>query len=81
MGMVMVLSFRRSREKIGGGRRILGTGDFVERVLSESGEPAGQDSASSFRDGGAIGKGVRNVLGRCGAIIGWFHIGHFQEFA
>ena len=44
--------------------RVLGTKDFVERVLSESGEPARQDSASAFRDSGAIGKGVRNVIGR-----------------
>jgi DNA invertase Pin-like site-specific DNA recombinase len=30
---------RRSHERINGDRRILGTGDFVERVLRESGEP------------------------------------------
>jgi hypothetical protein len=57
--------------------RILGTKDFVERVLSESGEPAGKDTTSAFRDSGAIGKGVRNVIGRGSAVIGRYHIGHF----
>jgi len=57
--------------------RILGTGDFVGRVLGESGEPDGQDCRSSFRDSGAIGKGVRDVLGRGGVIIGRLHVGHF----
>jgi putative transposase len=38
-GWSAVLSLRRSQERIRGDQRILGTGDFVERVLSESGEP------------------------------------------
>jgi len=38
-GWSAVLSLRRSQERISGDQRILGTGDFVERVLSESGEP------------------------------------------
>lgn len=54
--------------------RILGTKDFVERVLSESGELSGQDSTSSCRDSGAIGKGVRDVLGRGGAVIRCLHV-------
>ena len=37
-GWSAVLSLRRSQERISGDRRILGTGEFVERVLSESGE-------------------------------------------
>jgi hypothetical protein len=41
----------------------------VERVLSESGEPSGQGFASAFRDSGAIGKGVKDGLGRGGAVI------------
>ena len=43
--------------------RILRTGDFVQRVLSESGKPAEQSSGAAFRDSGAIDKGVKNVLG------------------
>ena len=46
------------------------SGDPVERVVSESGEPAGQGSTSAFRESGAIDKGVRNVIGR-------FHVCHF----
>ncbi len=42
--------------------RILGTKDFVERVLSESGSGRGE-IPPSFRDSGAIGKGVSNVIG------------------
>jgi putative transposase len=38
-GWSAVLSLRRSEEKISGDQRILGSGDFVERVLSESAEP------------------------------------------
>ncbi len=38
-GWSAVLSLRRSRERISGDQRVLGTGDFVERVLCESGEP------------------------------------------
>jgi len=38
-GWSAVLSLRRTQERISGDRRILGTGEFVERVLSESGEP------------------------------------------
>ncbi len=57
-----------------------GSRDFVERVLSESGEPAGKDSESGFRDGGAIDKGARDVLGRGGAVIGCLHIGHLKDF-
>jgi hypothetical protein len=60
--------------------RILGTGDFVERMVSETGKPSRQDSPSSFRDNGAIGKGVRNVIGRGGAIIGRLHVGHFLKY-
>jgi len=30
--------------------RILGTGDFVERVVSESGEPSANDFRGAFRD-------------------------------
>lgn len=61
--------------------RILGTGGFVERVLSESREPAGRDSTSSFRDSGAIDKGVRDVIGRGGAVIRGLHISRFQDIA
>ena len=46
----------------------------MERVLSESGELSGQDSTSSCRDSGAIGKGVRDVLGRGGAVIRCLHV-------
>jgi hypothetical protein len=35
-GWSAVLSLRKSQENISGDQRILGTGDFVERVLSES---------------------------------------------
>jgi len=38
-GWSAVLSLRRYQETISGDQRILGAGDFVERVLSESGEP------------------------------------------
>ena len=38
-GWSAVLSLRRSQETISGDQRILGTGEFVERVLSESGQP------------------------------------------
>jgi len=38
-GWSAVLSLRRFQERISGDQRILGTGDFVERVLRESGEP------------------------------------------
>jgi len=37
-GWSAVLSLRKTREEISGDQRILGTGDFVERVLSESGQ-------------------------------------------
>ncbi len=57
--------------------RILGTKDFVERVLSESGEPSRKESTGALRDSGAIGKGVGDVIGRRGAGIGGFHFGHF----
>ena len=49
----------------------------MERVLNESEEPARQDSASAFRDSGAIDKGVENVVGGGSAIIGYLHICHF----
>ena len=49
----------------------------MERVLNESGEPAGQNSTSEFRDSGAINKGVRNVIGGGGAVTRCFHIGQF----
>jgi len=38
-GWSAVLSLRKAQEEISGDQRILGTGDFVERVLSESGQP------------------------------------------
>jgi len=38
-GWSAVLSLRKSRENIGGDQRILGPGDFVERVLSDSERP------------------------------------------
>jgi len=38
-GWSAVLSLRKTEERINGDQRILGTGDFVERVLRESGEP------------------------------------------
>jgi predicted HTH domain antitoxin len=38
-GWSAVLSLRRTQERVRGDQRILGTGEFVERVLSESGEP------------------------------------------
>ena len=38
-GWSAVLSLRKAQEEITGDERILGTGDFVERVLSESGQP------------------------------------------
>ena len=57
--------------------RIPGTGEFMERVLSESGQAEGQDSTSAFRSSGAIDKGITDVLGRGGANIEYFHIGHF----
>jgi len=61
--------------------RILGTGGFVERVLSESEEPAGQDPANSLKDSGAIDKGVTYRLGPGGAVIGCFYVCHFYDFA
>jgi hypothetical protein len=61
--------------------RILGTGDFMERVLNESGEPAGKESAGAFRDSGAIGKRVGDVIGRGDAIVGCLHVCHFQDSA
>lgn len=38
-GWSAVLSLRKSRERISGDQRILGAGDFVERLLRESEEP------------------------------------------
>jgi hypothetical protein len=38
-GWSAVLSLRKVRERISGDRRILGVGDFVERVLRETEEP------------------------------------------
>ena len=38
-GWSAVLSLRKAQEEIIGDQRILGTGDFVEKVLSESGQP------------------------------------------
>lgn len=38
-GWSAVLSLRRSKGRISGDQRILGTGEFVERVLSESSQP------------------------------------------
>jgi len=38
-GWSAVLSLRKSLERINGDQRILGTGEFVERVLRESKEP------------------------------------------
>jgi hypothetical protein len=45
------------------------------------GGSAGRDYESSIRDSGAIDKGVRDVIGRGGAVIGCFQIRHFQDFA
>jgi len=73
-GWSAALSLRRFQEKVGGHQRILGTGDSVERVLSESGEPSGQDSGSAFRDSEAIGKGVRDILGRSSVAVGHLHM-------
>jgi hypothetical protein len=42
-GWSAILSLRRSEGKISGDQRILKTRDFVERVLSESGEPGGRN--------------------------------------
>ena len=56
-GWSAVLSLRKSREKISGDERILGTGDFVERVLRESEE--------SFRNRlmpGERSKRIRGIL-------------------
>jgi len=55
------------------------SGDFVGRVLNELGEPSGEDSRRAFRGSGAIGKRVRDVLARCGAVIGCFHVGNFLD--
>ena len=58
--------------------KILRAGDFVQRVLSESGKPAEQSSGTAFRDSGAIDKGVRmSLAGR--AVIGCLHVSHFQD--
>jgi hypothetical protein len=43
------------------------------------GEPVGQDTTGSFRDSGAIGKGVTYRPGGGGAVIGCLHIGQFQD--
>jgi putative transposase len=48
-GWSVVLSMRRSEEKISGDQRILGTGDFVERVLNESSQPLGQRISAGER--------------------------------
>ena len=56
-GWSAVLSLRKSQDKISGDERILGTGDFVERVLSESEE--------SFRNRlmpGERSKRIRGIL-------------------
>jgi putative transposase len=56
-GWSAVLSLRKSRDKISGDERILGTGDFVERVLSES--------EGSFRNRlmpGERSKRIRGIL-------------------
>jgi len=37
--------------------------DFVERVLTELGEPSGQHTTSVFRGSGAVGKGFGGVIG------------------
>jgi putative transposase len=55
-GWSAVLSLRKSRDKISGDERILGTGDFVERVLSESEE--------SFRN--RLMRGERSNVGDTG---------------
>jgi hypothetical protein len=39
--------------------------------------PVGQDSTSGFRDSGAIDKGISDVVGRGGAVIGCVHICHY----
>jgi len=55
----------------------LETGDFVERVFRESGEPAGWDITISFRDNGAINKGDRDVVDRRGAVTGCLQVCRF----
>jgi len=56
-GWSAVLSLRRSRDKIAWDERILGTGDFVERVLRESGEGMGHRISRAERD-----KRIRGVM-------------------
>jgi putative transposase len=41
-GWSAVLSMRKSEEELRGDERILGTGEFVERVLKDSGQPMGR---------------------------------------
>jgi predicted HTH domain antitoxin len=56
-GWSAVLPLRKSEDKITGDQRILGTGDFVERVLSESGEPLRRRLSPAERS-----KRIRNIL-------------------
>jgi len=56
-GWSAVLSLRKSEDKIAGDQRILGTGDFVEKVLSESGEPLRRQISPMERS-----KRIRNIL-------------------
>jgi len=48
-GWSTVLSMRRSEEELRGDQRILGTGEFVERVLKESGQPLGHRISAGER--------------------------------
>jgi len=56
-GWPVVLSLRRLKEKIIGDQRILGTGDFVEKVLNESSQPLGHRISPGERS-----KGVETIL-------------------
>jgi REP element-mobilizing transposase RayT len=56
-GWSAVVSLRKSQDEIAGDQRILGTGDFVEKVLSESGEPLRRQISPLERN-----KRIRNIL-------------------
>lgn len=56
-GWSAVLSLRKSEGRITGDQRILGTGDFVEKVLSESGEPLRRRFSPGERS-----NRIRNIL-------------------
>jgi hypothetical protein len=56
---------------------------IIPRYLSRSygWGAGGQDFRRVFRDGGAIDKGDRKVIGGGGAVIKCFRISHFEDFA